>query len=303
MVGIPLMSFHRMKTDPYDNVIIPHSNAMRPHLHNYHQLARVLYAIDNIDLEDLSYCALFDCVHSNEKWFFLTEAQLNLYLVPGGAKPMRSTRHKSHILKVMFLMAVARPRFNAKGECTFDGKISIWPFVDRVMTQRGSVNRLAGTCETKPVSVTVEQYREYLIQKVLPAIKVQWPNHERDVTIQQDGASLHIRQNDPAFLEATTARNWSIKLLTQPAQSPDTTLLDLTFFRALQSSQWDHGFAYEINGLVQQVTRAYRDFPTRRIDFGFLTLQSCLEQILLSNGGSTYDIPHMGKRVSNQTSA
>jgi hypothetical protein len=43
------------------------------------------------------------------------------------------------------------------------------------------------------------------------------------------------------------------------------------------------------------IAQAYRDFPPRKIDFGFLTLQSCLDMILVSNGGTTYDTPHMGK--------
>jgi hypothetical protein len=294
-IGLPLTTVHRMKEDPLDSVIVPHSNAIKPHLHDYHQLARVLYAVENLDLEDLRYRASFNSVHIDEKWFFLTEAQLNLYLVPGEAPPTRSTRHKSHILKVMFLAAVARPRFNTEGQCTFDGKIGIWPFIERVRAQRDSINRQAGTWETKPVSVTAERYRNYLLHKVLPAIKARWPDRERNVTIQQDGASSHIRQNDPAFVEVATAGNWDIKLLTQPAQSPDTNLLDLTFFRALQSSQWNHGFANEINGLVHQVTRAYGEFPPRKIDFGFLTLQCCLEEILLCNGANTYKVPHMGK--------
>jgi hypothetical protein len=36
-------------------------------------------------------------------------------------------------------------------------------------------------------------------------------------------------------------------------------------------------------------------FGPRKIDFGFLTLQSCLDEILASNGNNTYKIPHMGK--------
>jgi hypothetical protein len=121
-----------MKQDPLDNVIIPHSNAIKPRLHDYHQLVRVLYVVDNLDLGDLHYNAYFDLVHVDKKCFFLTEKQLHLYLVPGKAEPYRTTRHKSHILKVMFLAAVARPRYNAEGECSFDGKIGIWPFVERV---------------------------------------------------------------------------------------------------------------------------------------------------------------------------
>jgi hypothetical protein len=105
-------------------------------------------------------------------------------------------------------------------------------FLDqKSMAQRDSINRPAGRWETKPVRVTpADRYWEYLIEKVLPAIKSRWPDHKRNVTIQQDGASSHIKKNDPAFLLAATAGNWDIKLLTQPAQpaqSPDTNLLDL----------------------------------------------------------------------------
>ena len=91
--------------------------------------------------------------------------------------------------------------------------------------------------------------------------------------------------------------NWQIRVLTQPAQSPDTNILDLSFFRALQSAQWDHGFATKIDGLIAQVMRAYNEFCPRKIDFSFLTLHSCLDEILASNGGNSYSIPHMGKEA------
>jgi hypothetical protein len=227
--------------------------------------------------------------------FFLTEEHLHIYLVPGETPPTQRVGHKSHILKVMFLVAVARPRFEGN-KCTFDGKIGAWPFVEQVVVQQTSVNRPAGTVETKPVSVrTLTKYREFLIEKVLSAIKEKWPCHNPSIVIQQDGASLHIGQDDHEFVEAATEGNSNITLLTQPAQSPDTNLLDLTFFRAMQASQWNHGFAYEINGLIAQVMRAYNDFPAQKIDFGFLTLASCLDEIICSNGDKIYSIPHMGK--------
>jgi hypothetical protein len=87
------------------------------------------------------------------------------------------------------------------------------------------------------VNVTAQKYREFMIEKVLPAIQLKWPDHDHEIVIQQDDASSHINRNDPAFAEATIADNWQIQLLTQPAQSPDTNILDLSFFRALQSAQ------------------------------------------------------------------
>ena len=81
----------------------------------------------------------------DEKWFFLTEEHLKLYVMPGQAALERSVRHKSHILKVVFLAAIARPCYNETGKCTFDGKIDIWPFLERVATRRTSIRHPAGT--------------------------------------------------------------------------------------------------------------------------------------------------------------
>ena len=293
-IGIPLSTLHSLKQDKTDSVILSHSNALKPHLQDHHKFARVLYAVANLDLDTEEYSSYFNSIHIDEKWFFLTEEQLHMYLVPGETPPSRRVGHKSHILKVMFLVAVARPRF-VGDECTFDGKIGAWPFVEQVVAQRTSVNRPAGTVETKPVSVTLTKYREFLVEKVLPAIKEKWPCRNRNIVIQQDGASSHITQDDPEFVAAATQGHWNVTILTQPAQSPDTNLLDLTFFRAMQSSQWNHGFANEINGLIAQVMRAYDNFPPRKIDFGFLTLASCLDEIICSNGDNSYSIPHMGK--------
>jgi hypothetical protein len=34
--------------------------------------------------------------------------------------------------KIMFLAAIARPRYDAEGNCTFDGKLGVWTFVKEV---------------------------------------------------------------------------------------------------------------------------------------------------------------------------
>ena len=58
----------------------------------------------------LDHTAYYYSVHVNEKCFLLIDLDLFTYLVPGEAPPKRRTRHKSHILKVMFLAGIARPR-------------------------------------------------------------------------------------------------------------------------------------------------------------------------------------------------
>jgi hypothetical protein len=53
------------------------------------------------------------------------------------------------MIKVMFLAAVARPRYDPEGECTFDGKIGMFPFVERVAAKRTSKNLEKRKVETK----------------------------------------------------------------------------------------------------------------------------------------------------------
>jgi hypothetical protein len=146
----------------------------------------------------------------DEKCFFLTKEQLNFYLVSVETGPERSIKHKGCILKVLFLAVIARPRYNSAGECTFDGKIGMWPFVEQVAARRASIHRPAGTIETKPVNVTTRIYRQFMIEKVLPAIKLKWPDRNCQIIIQQDGATSHISEDDAAFMEAAIAGNWQI---------------------------------------------------------------------------------------------
>jgi hypothetical protein len=85
----------------------------------------------------------------------------------------------------MFLAAMACPRYDAKGICTFDGKVGCWPFVERVAALRRSINRPVGTLVTKKVSVTKEKYLQFMVEKVVPAIK----NGNRDMIDKFQGNS------------------------------------------------------------------------------------------------------------------
>jgi hypothetical protein len=138
-----------------------------------------------------------------------------------------------------------------------------------------------------------------MIEKVIPAIRLKWPDRgmERTVLIQHDGASSHIARNDVEFNQAAKQGVWNICLETQPAKSPDTNVLDLSFFRALQAKQWRLGSETTIDGLVAQVLRAFVEFDPRKIDCGFLTLQTCLNDMLEVNGGNNYKIRHLGKQA------
>jgi hypothetical protein len=294
-LGIPKSTLFDLKNDNDNPVIMPCSSALRPLLTEHHKLMRTLFCITKLNPHDGPYQDHYQSVHVDEKWFFITESYLRLYLVPGEEKPDRQCLNKDHILKVMFLGAVARPRYDNNGICTFDGKIGLFPFIERVAAQRTSDNRPRGTIITRPVPVNRVRYRDFLINKVLPAIKTKWPCRDRNITIQQDGAPAHIDDNDAAFVAAGTEGLWNIKLQTQPAKSPDLNVLDLSFFRALQSHQWRSGFANNIHELIAQVQLAFVTFETRKLDFAFLTLQHCMDDVLAIHGDNNYTIRHVGK--------
>ena len=92
---------------------------------------------DAVYENDHKYDGFYQHVHVDEKWFFLTEQQMQMYLAPSEEAPLRVSQKKDHVVKVMFLAAVARPRCDEN----FDGKIGMWPFVEQVAAQRTSANR------------------------------------------------------------------------------------------------------------------------------------------------------------------
>jgi hypothetical protein len=300
--GIPPTTIHRMYRN--DNIIRRVTNDIKPTLNDYNMLVRVMYAFNRVmpgrnTMGRLSYNPSELTVHVDEKWFFLTQKQLAIYLVQGEEEPERHVQNKSHIVKVMFLTAVARPRFDETGNCTFDGKIGMWPFVRRAPAQRASRNRARGTIITTPINVTYDVYKDFFFEKVIPAIKTKFPReHNPNITIaiQHDNAPSHFREDDPAWIAmVNTEVNWRFKLDEQPANSPDTNVLDLGFFASIQTMQWGLEPATTIDGLIANVIRAWENYPARTLDRVWLTHMSCLNEIVECYGGNFYKIPHLGK--------
>ncbi|ETP39280.1 hypothetical protein F442_13243 [Phytophthora nicotianae P10297] len=78
---------------------------------------------------------MYDTVHVDEKWFYVKKIGQKVYLLTGQDgtpcedAPVQFVQSKRHILMVMFLCAVARPRGN------WDGKVGMWPVVEKYVTQ------------------------------------------------------------------------------------------------------------------------------------------------------------------------
>jgi hypothetical protein len=71
-------------------------------------------------------------------------------------------------------------------------------------------------------------------------------------------------------------------------------VLDLCFFRSLQSLT-DTRAPNNIRELIYGVEEEYNDYEVDKLSRSFLTLQSCMIEVMKERGGIGYDIPHMNK--------
>jgi hypothetical protein len=115
LVGISKSSIGSMKKEKKLRV---YTMSLKPKLNDDHYLNCLYHCISKIDrntingVTGLKYKMFYNEVHVDQKWFFLVQDGGRYYLTADEAPPrtIRSVQHKSHITKVMFLCALARPR-------------------------------------------------------------------------------------------------------------------------------------------------------------------------------------------------
>ena len=132
--------------------------------------------------------------------------------------------------------------------------------------------------------VMKEVYRDLLIRKLIPAILEKWPTRDRNsrkIFIKQDGAKNHIHEDDKLFNDALEENGVNAELYMQSANSPDVNLLDLGFFRAIQS--FKDAVPRNEEELIEAVSEAYGKYPREKINRTWLTLQCCFNQMLVKS--------------------
>ncbi|KAG2253327.1 hypothetical protein Bca52824_083463 [Brassica carinata] len=274
-LGIATSTLHKRVKE---GMLRRHTNAIKPSLKDGNIRDRLKFCFSMLEKDSLihepKFVNMYNIVHIDEKWFYMTKKMEKYYLVPDEEVPHRTCQSKNYIEKVMFLAAMTRPRFDEEGNETFSGKIGVFPFVTMQPAKRRSKNRDAGTLELKAsTSVKREDIRACLIEKVIPVIHERWPVEDRGKTIfiQKDNARTHVQCGDKEFKEAACKNGFDIRLMCQPANSPDLNILDLGYFSAIQSLQHE------------------------TFNYIFLTLQSCMKDIMKTGGDNKYKIPHMKK--------
>ncbi|VFQ65301.1 unnamed protein product [Cuscuta campestris] len=265
-----------------------HSNAIKPLLSKRGMLNRLKFCLDHVTAPSVpispKFHDFYDHIYIDEKWFDITKQTSTYYALPDEADPYRTIQSKSFIPKIMFLAGVGRPRYGEDGELLWDGKIGIFPFTYEAPAQRSSKNRLAGTMEVKPIPIiNREVMKMMLLTKLLPAIKEKWPGPSRNIIVQQDNAKPHVDGSDPDLMEAAQEDNWNIQLKFQPPNSSDLNVLDLGFFRSIDSLQ-DQTAARSLTELIQAVTTAYEELSPEKLNNVFLTLQGVMGEVLSHKG-------------------
>ncbi|ETV65481.1 hypothetical protein H257_17775 [Aphanomyces astaci] len=236
---------------------------------------------------------LWDVVHLDEKWFNADKDRRTMYLLANEAPPCRSWKSKRFIPKVMFLAAVARPRFDEGRGVLFDGKIGMWPFVDLVPAVRSSRNRPAGTLVTTLVNVNANVYRDYVINKVVPAIKASFPSTNKRVILQQDNATPHRSITD-AELASVSTDGWTFVVRRQPPNSPDLNVLDLGFFASIQSLQLKK-VSRTVDEVIRYTLASFDELSYEKLECVFLTFQAVMRLVLEHAGDNKFALPHLKK--------
>lgn len=135
-----------------------------------------------------------------------------------------------------------------------------------------------------------------MIEKVLPAIRRNWPREDsnRTIFIQQDNARTHIDPSDEEFQIAASQHGFDIRLTCQPSNSPDLNILDLGFFNSIQALQHKE-CPNTVPELISAVEKSFNEYPAKKVNRVFVTLQLCMREIMKIEGSNKYKIPHVKK--------
>jgi len=231
----------------------------------------------------------------DESWFYLHKTRGYVRLFPGDEMPEPvKVQHKSHIPKIMFLAAVARPN----PVHNFNGKILLQRVCEERIAERTSYNHNRGDIYQHDCTITAELYRHYMIDIIAEVkVKMPWLRNQK-IIIQQDGASPHVgRGNLDFFYEEGHKNGWDINVVTQPPQSPDLNVNDLGFFRSLKC-RVEHlkNGANSIEELFQAIIDAWDEYDAVTLDNIWGHQYDCYREIIRCLGDNVYEALHTGVR-------
>jgi hypothetical protein len=241
---------------------------------------------------------MYNMIHVDESWFYLRQNKEWVRQWPGDEpyEPL-TVHHTSHIPKVMFLTAVARP---VKAH-NFNGMIGLWRICNYQIATKKSKFHNRGDVYVADCNVTAQYYRNLLVgdHGVMQSIreKMPWMEGER-LFIQHDGASAHDKGGNKEFFETDEhTQLFNIGIIKQPAQSPDLNVNDLGFFRSLKC-QVDS--AKDVRGnlidMIALIEKTFDEYDADTVERIFAHLVEVYRSILHCEGNNNYANPHADVR-------
>ncbi len=231
-----------------------------------------------------------DWVDLDEKYFVTKEPKRKVKLPPSVKQTPDVLQHRSHVPMVMFVSAVARPR----PRYGFSGKVGLWRVAVPYTAKKSSKNHQVGETYMKDKTMDHALFRSIVTRKVYPAIrkKMHWA---KSVHLQVDGASPHTGKKTLEFLKRKGKARYpnaqNIRIIKQPAQSPDCNVNDLAFFSSISSSvrrRQRGSEPYDIGGLVENVQTAFKEYPSGKVARGFDQKSRILKCIINCGGGNDF---------------
>ena len=265
---------------------------VRPMLTEKHMSDRLQFAMDH-RREDFS-----AWVDIDEKWFYTIRLGTRLRIAPGEETPTPRVQNRRFIPKVMVLVAVARPR----PEYGFNGIVGFWRVGELVEAKRTSKNRVKGTQVFKDLNMDSKLFAQMLRRLVFPAVRSKMP-WAKTITVQMDNAPGHAsaatQETLNEYLTTTNAMYpQKIRLIYQPAQSPDINVLDNSLFpslsRRVQKQNKGNG-VYDRDALWSSIATVVKKYPPETVNRAFDTKMLTLKSIKDCKGDNTYTKPHSKK--------
>ena len=270
-----------------------------PSLSFEHRRARVDFIVDQATKMRRNFRAGFNTVHIDESWFYLIRMGAKVRMFPGEGKVGSvKLRHKSHVPKVMFICAVSRP----DPDHNFDGKIGIWRVSKVKEAERNSKGHERGGFYEVDCTADAEWYGNWYTDVFLPAVREKMPWLEgQEVIAQQDGASPHTGKGNPQRLnEAGKEGGWNIKLVTQPAQSPDLNINDLGFFCSLKSRVWQRRFE-TLEDMARGVKVMFDEYDAQTLERMWQSLFKRYNQVSGALGKNDFEVVHAQTEQKQKT--
>jgi transposase len=268
---------------------------VRPFLKPHHMQARMAWAKEwkDFDFERDDTVVL----HLDEKWFYAFSARGKVAYLPPGVDPKPYyALSKTHIPHVMFLGVVGAPR----EEHGFDGKIGLYHVGEEYEAKITSKYHQAGDVYWVNVNMDGKIFMDMVEHRVIPDIrkKCSWAKR---VIVQIDSAGGHRIGESLDYLNGVGSKGrLKIEFRTQPANSPDTNVMDLGIWRSMQSRVVEVKFVHNAEKnmhqrIIDAVNEMWADYDPDVLSNIFDTLKLVLEKIEENDGGNSFKLPHAVK--------